>query len=95
MKLIVSASLDINNNLLLRSNDKTLHVLCHIIDQYDEVNSTWYSDVINKQSIADKLNISLSSVDKKIFHLRNNGIIVKKSGKGEYKLNEELFELGY
>ena len=95
MKLDLSKHIEDTDNILLRSNDKTLHVLYYIICQFDMINESWYSDKINKESIALKLGLSLSSVDKKVSQLKDNGIIISKSGKGEYKLNEELFELGY
>jgi DNA-binding IscR family transcriptional regulator len=95
MKLNLTRHIEDTDNILLRSSDKTMHVLYYIICQFDMINDSWYSDKINKEFIATKLNLSLSSIDKKVSHLKDSGIIIKKSGKGEYKLNEDLFELGY
>ena len=82
--------LDTQESVLLHSKDKSFHVLFHIIRQRNETTNTWYSDAINKQEIANKLQIALTTLNKHIASLKERKLI-SSTARGEYNLNLNIF----
>ena len=70
--------LDTQESVLLRSKDKSFHVLFYIIRQTNMTTNTWYSDAINKQEIATKLQIALTTLNKHIASLKERELLIKK-----------------
>ena len=52
--------------------------------------NTWYSDAINKQEIATKLQIALPTLNKHIASLKERKLI-SSTARGEYNLNLNIF----
>lgn len=82
--------LDTQESVLLRSKDKSFHVLFHILRQYDSHNDVWYGDAINKEIISQKLKIAYPTLNKHISSLKQRGLICPIA-RGEYKLNPNIF----
>lgn len=90
---MIVTHLDLENNILLKSNDTSYHVLFHIMKQMNIESNIWYADKINKEQIANKLNLSIASINKIVVSLyrRELILILENRKRGLYKLNEELF----
>lgn len=90
---MIPVYLDTNDSILLKSKDKTFHVLFHILRQADAEHNTWYADKVHKQEIVDKLLISPTTLDKHIASLKERRLIKSAGSRGKYKLNMQIFSL--
>ncbi len=90
---MIIVNLDTTDSILLKSNDKSFHVLYHIIVQRDPNYHTWYADKTNKKEICDFLGIGFPALEKIIKTLKDRGLLEKEK-RGKYKLAEILTE-GY
>jgi predicted transcriptional regulator len=81
--------LDINDSILLKSQDRSFHALYYIIKQMDLESNIWYSDKINKNHIAGSISCSLPALEKMIKSLRDRELLLSVS-RGKYKLSEIL-----
>jgi DNA-binding transcriptional regulator LsrR (DeoR family) len=86
---MILVHLDTNDSILLLCNDKSFHALYYIIKQMDLDTNIWYADKINKTTIANKLEISLASLEKMIASLKRNNLI-RPTSRGIYQLTELL-----
>jgi predicted transcriptional regulator len=86
---MILVHLDTNDSILLLCNDKSFHALYYIIKQMDLDTNIWYADKINKTTIANKLEISLASLEKMIASLKRNNLI-RPTSRGVYQLTELL-----
>jgi DNA-binding transcriptional regulator LsrR (DeoR family) len=86
---MILVHLDTNDSILLLCNDKSFHALYYIIKQMDLNTNIWYADKINKTTIANKLEISLASLEKMIASLKRNNLI-RPTSRGIYQLTELL-----
>jgi predicted transcriptional regulator len=86
---MILVHLDTNDSILLLCNDKSFHALYYIIKQMDLDTNIWYADKINKTTIANKLEISLASLEKMIASLKRNNLI-RSTSRGIYQLTELL-----
>ena len=84
--------LDTQEAVLLRSNDKSYHVLFHIIRQRNTSTNIWYSDAVNKKEIISKLEIALPTLNKHIASLKKRGLLKARTHRGEYMLNPNIFQ---
>lgn len=86
---MILVHLDTNDSILLLCNDRSFHALYYIIKQMDLDTNIWYADKINKTTIANKLEISLASLEKMIASLKRNNLI-RPTSRGIYQLTELL-----
>ena len=82
--------LDTKDSILLKSKDRTFHVLYYILNQADLEHHYWYADKIHKERIVNKLGISPVTLDKHIASLKNRGLIKPTGARGKYRLNMEI-----
>ena len=75
---MVAVYLDTNESVLLKSNDRTFHVLFYILRQLDFERNLWYADKQNKITIMHKLGISPPTLDKHIASLKERGLYKKE-----------------
>jgi DNA-binding IclR family transcriptional regulator len=90
---MIPVYLDTNDSILLKSKDKTFHVLFYILKQADAEHNTWYADKVHKQQIIDKLAISPTTLDKHLASLKERRLIHSAGSRGKYKLNMQIFSL--
>jgi len=90
---MVSVFLDTKESVLLKSKDKTFHVLFHILRQMDFEHNTWYADKTNKIFIMNKLGIAPPTLDKHLSSLKERELILPTDSRGRYRLNLEIFEI--
>lgn len=90
---MIPVYLDTNDSILLKSKDKTFHVLFHILRQADAEHNTWYADKVHKKQIVEKLHISPTTLDKHIASLKERNLIRATETRGKYKLNMQIFSL--
>ena len=90
---MVAVYLDTNDSVLLKSNDRTFHVLFYILRQLDFERNLWYADKQNKLNIMTKLGISPPTLDKHIASLKERDLIRTAETRGRYRLNMEIFSL--
>ena len=88
---VITVYLDTTESILLKSKDKTFHVLYYILNQADSERHEWYSDKLHKQKIMDKLEISPVTLDKHIASLKERKLIVATGVRGKYRLNMQIF----
>ena len=86
---MILVHLDTNDSILLLCNDRSFHALYYIIKQMDLDTNIWYADKINKTTIANRLEISLASLEKMIASLKRNNLI-RPTSRGIYQLTELL-----
>ena len=67
---MVMVYLDTKDSILLKSNDRTFHVLYYILRQTNFETNLWYADKVNKLFIMNKLGISVPALDKHIASLK-------------------------
>ena len=48
---MVTVYLDTKDSILLKSKDKSFHVLYYILNQADAEHNLWYADKLHKQSL--------------------------------------------
>jgi predicted transcriptional regulator len=87
---MVMVYLDTKDSILLKSNDRTFHVLYYILRQTNFETNLWYSDKINKTYIMNKLGISTPGLDKHIASLKERNFIKPAEVRGRYRINLEL-----
>lgn len=90
---MIIVHLDTTDSILLKSNDRSFHVLYHIIQQSDRNSFEWYADKINKKEISDFLGISGACLEKLLKSLKDRNLI-ETIKRGKYKLGE-IFTEGY
>lgn len=83
------------NNLLMKTNDTSMHVLCHIIRQSNLRDNRWYAVKENKNKIMNKLDIKLPTLDKHIRSLKERGFIRPMAERSVYSLNLEIFDIKF
>jgi hypothetical protein len=88
---VITVYLDTKESILLKSKDKTFHVLYYILNQTDMEKHIWYADKIHKEKIMDKLEISPVTLDKHISSLKQRGLIITTTVRGRYRLNMHVF----
>jgi hypothetical protein len=87
---MVMVYLDTKDSILLKSNDRTFHVLYYILRQTNFETNLWYADKINKVFIMNKLGISVPALDKHIASLKEREFIRPAEVRGRYRINLEL-----
>jgi len=87
---MVVVYLDTKDSILLKSNDRTFHVLYWVLKQANFETNLWYADKINKTYIMNKLGISAPGLDKHIASLKERGFIIPAEVRGRYRINLEL-----
>lgn len=92
---MVTVYLDTKDSILLKSNDRTFHVLYYVLNQTNFENNIWYADKVNKQYIMNKLGISVPALDKHIASLKERDFIRSAEVRGRYRINTQLLSLGY
>lgn len=85
--------LDTKESILLKSKDKSFHVLYYILNQSDKEHNLWYADKIHKEYIIDKLDMAKATLDKHIASLKERGIIIPGGTRGKYELNMEILSI--
>lgn len=90
---MIAVYLDTKESVLLKSNDRTFHVLFYIMRQLDFDKNLWYADKQNKLVIMNKLGISPPTLDKHISSLKERDLIRTAEVRGRYRLNLEVFSL--
>lgn len=90
---MIAVYLDTKESVLLKSNDRTFHVLFYIMRQLDFEKNLWYADKQNKLVIMNKLGISPPTLDKHISSLKERDLIRTAEVRGRYRLNLEVFSL--
>ena len=90
---MISVYLDTKDSVLLLSKDHSFHILYYIINQSDSERNIWFADIINKEKIIEKLQISPSSLDKHLKSLVDRKLILKDGSRGRYKLNMSIFSM--
>ena len=88
---MVTVYLDTKESILLKSKDKTLHVLFYILNQADMERNIWYADKVHKEYIVGKLEISPVTLDKHIASLKERELIIPSGVRGRYNLNMKIF----
>ena len=88
---VITVYLDTKESILLKSKDKTFHVLYYILRQTDMETHIWYSDKIHKKKIMEKLGISPVTLDKHISSLKQRNLIITTDVRGRYRLNMQIF----
>ena len=89
--MIVSLCFTAKKSILLKSKDRTFHVLYYILRQTDMENHIWYADKVHKERIMNKLEISPVTLDKHISSLKKRGLILTTTVRGRYRLNMQIF----
>jgi hypothetical protein len=87
---MVMVYLDTKDSILLKSNDRTFHVLYYILRQTNFETNLWYADKINKSFIMNKLGISVPALDKHIASLKEREFIRPAEVRGRYRINLQL-----
>lgn len=90
---MIAVYLDVKESVLLKSNDRTFHVLYYILRQADAEKNLWYADKVNKLAIMNKLGISPPTLDKHIASLKERDLIRTAEVRGRYRLNLEIFSM--
>tara|TARA_R110000751_G_scaffold58576_5_gene123502 strand:+ start:135 stop:431 length:297 start_codon:yes stop_codon:yes gene_type:complete len=88
---VITVYLDTKESILLKSKDRTFHVLYYILRQTDMENHIWYADKVHKERIMNKLEISPVTLDKHISSLKKRGLILTTTVRGRYRLNMQIF----
>lgn len=87
---MVIVYLDTKNSILLKSKDRSFHVLFYILNQADIEHNFWYADKIHKERITNKLEMSPVTLDKHIASLKERDLIRPTGARGKYRLNMEI-----
>jgi hypothetical protein len=87
---MVTVYLDTKDSILLKSKDKSFHVLYYILNQADAEHNLWYADKLHKQRIIDKLEMSLVTLDKHLASLKERNLILPTGVRGKYRLNTQI-----
>jgi len=87
---MITVYLDTKESILLKSKDKSFHVLYYILNQADSEHNLWYADKIHKQRILDKLQMSLVTLDKHLASLKERDLILPTGVRGKYRLNMQI-----
>lgn len=90
---MITVYLDTSNSILLKSNDKSFHLLYYILKQINSETLEWYADKINKEELMKTLDLKLITLDKQLQSLRERDLLLKTNLRGKYKLNEEIFTI--
>ena len=90
---MIAVYLDVQESVLLKSNDRTFHVLYWILKQTDFEKNLWYADKVNKKFIMVKLKIAPPTLDKHIASLKDRDLIRTAETRGRYRLNLEILSL--
>jgi DNA-binding IclR family transcriptional regulator len=90
---MITVYLDTKDSVLLKSKDKTFHVLFYILNQADAEHNTWYADKVHKEKIIEVLNISPTTLDKHIASLKERRLIFPTGSRGKYRLNMKIFSV--
>mgnify|MGYP003149037788 FL=1 len=88
---VITVYLDTKESILLKSKDRTFHVLYYILRQTDMEKHIWYADKVHKENIMLKLEISPVTLDKHISSLKQRDLILTTSVRGRYRLNMQIF----
>jgi hypothetical protein len=88
---MITVYLDTKDSVLLKSKDKSFHVLYYILNQADLEHSYWYADKIHKERIMAKLEIAPATLDKHIASLKERKLILPTDARGKYRLNMQIF----
>tara|TARA_B100000482_G_C12464709_1_gene242414 strand:+ start:261 stop:566 length:306 start_codon:yes stop_codon:yes gene_type:complete len=88
---MITVYLDTKESVLLKSKDKTFHVLYYILNQTDMERNTWYADKENKERIMNKLGIAPPTLAKHIQSLKERRLILTTETRGKYMLNMNIF----
>jgi DNA-binding MarR family transcriptional regulator len=88
---VITVFLDTKDSILLKSKDKTFHVLYYILMQMDSERYVWYADKVHKEKIMVKLDISPPTLDKHIASLKQRNLILTTDVRGRYRLNTQIF----
>jgi hypothetical protein len=64
---MITVYLDTKDSVLLKSKDKSFHVLYYILNQADLEHSYWYADKIHKERIMAKLERGKYRLNMQIF----------------------------
>ena len=88
---VITVYLDTKESILLKSKDRTFHVLYYILRQTDMEKHIWYADKVHKEIIMDRLEISPVTLDKHISSLKQRRLIITTSVRGRYRLNMQIF----
>jgi len=88
---MITVYLDTKESVLLKSKDKTFHVLYYILNQTDMERNTWYADKENKERIMNKLGIAPPTLAKYIQSLKERRLILTTETRGKYMLNMNIF----
>jgi len=94
-RFTIGIYMDTLDNLLMKTKDTSMHVLCHIIKQTNMKSNRWYAVKENKTRIMNKLNIKLPTLDKHIKSLKQRGFIKPIGERGVYSLNLEMFDINF
>jgi DNA-binding MarR family transcriptional regulator len=90
---MIAVYLDVQQSVLLKSNDRSFHVLYWIMKQMDMEKNLWYADKQNKLFIRNKLGISPPTLDKHLASLKERDLIRHAEARGRYRLNLEIFAI--
>ena len=88
---MITVYLDTKDSVLLKSKDKSFHVLFYILNQADSEHSVWYADKHNKERIINKLDISPVTLNKHLASLKERRLIIPSGVRGKYRLNMQIF----
>jgi DNA-binding IclR family transcriptional regulator len=88
---MVTVYLDTQESVLLKSKDRSFHVLFHILNQADMEHGIWLADKVHKKQIVEKLEMSPTTLDKHIASLKERDLIRPAHSRGRYKLNMRIF----
>ena len=88
---VITVYLDTKESILLKSKDRTFHVLYYILRQTDMEKHIWYADKVHKEQIMNKLEISPVTLDKHISSLKQRTLIMTTAVRGRYRLNMQIF----
>tara|TARA_R100001443_G_scaffold116135_1_gene135754 strand:- start:6472 stop:6768 length:297 start_codon:yes stop_codon:yes gene_type:complete len=88
---VITVYLDTRESILLKSKDRTFHVLYYILRQTDMEKHIWYADKVHKESIMLNLEISPVTLDKHISSLKQRDLILTTTVRGRYRLNMQIF----
>lgn len=88
---MITVYLDTKDSVLLKSKDRSFHVLYYILNQADMEHQIWYADKTNKDWIVGKLEISPTTLDKHLASLKERNLIMPTETRGRYKLNMKIF----
>lgn len=88
---MITVYLDTKESVLLKSKDKSFHVLYYILNQADLEHHYWYADKVHKEYIMGKLEIAPATLDKHIASLKERKLILTTEARGKYRLNMQIF----